>query len=127
MSPSEQLWIARLMIESSSEKRIYEMHASLCQTLANPKRLHLLDVLRDGELSVNELVQATGLPQANVSQHLSLLRDRGVVDMKRTGNTVYCRLATPKIIKAYDLIREVLLDRLAESRQLAKQITRSAL
>lgn len=109
-----------------SEERMYELHAALCQTLANPRRLRLLNLLRGRELSVNELAKAMGLPQANVSQHLSVLRERGVVETRREGVTIYYEVANPKMIKACDLVREVLMDRLAKTRELVKHVAKSA-
>ncbi len=114
------------MVGIGPEQRIYELHAGLCQTLANPRRLNLLNLLRDGERSVGELAEATGLPQANVSQHLGVLRERGVVETRRDGVTIYYRIANPKMIKACDLVREVLLERLAETHELAKRVTKTA-
>lgn len=113
------------MPQDLPEERIVELHAALCQTLANTSRLKLLNLLRDGELSVNELARAIGLPQANVSQHLAVLRERGVVETRREGVTIYYRIANPKMIKACDLVREVLMDRLAEARQLVKHAMKS--
>lgn len=84
------------------------MHAEICKTFSNPTRLELLNLLRNGELSVSDLVNKTGLTQTNVSQHLAIMRSKGVVIAKRKGPNTYYRIAKPKIIKAFDIIREVL-------------------
>ena len=52
------------------DKKIYEMHAEICKTLANPKRLEIIDALRDGEKNVSELASTAKINQANISQHL---------------------------------------------------------
>ena len=109
-----------------ADAKIFELHAALCQTLANPVRLRILALLRDGERSVNELAHSLGVPQANVSQHLSVLRERNVVTTRREGVSIYYKIAYPKIVKACDLIREVLLDQLAQASEFAKQAARSA-
>ena len=96
------------------DKLIFQRHADLCQTLASPIRLELLSLLRDGDKRVNELAELTELNQANVSQHLSLLRSKGIVIARREGTNIYYRIANPKIIRACDLIRQVLIEQAAE-------------
>jgi ArsR family transcriptional regulator len=104
-----------------TDDKIFELHASLCQTLANSVRLRILRLLRDGEMAVNEIARQLGVPQANISQHLSVLRERNVLTTRREGVSIYYRIAYPKIIKACDLIREVLFEQMAESRQLVQR------
>jgi ArsR family transcriptional regulator len=67
------------------DRDFFCMHSELCKTLANDKRQMILAALRDGELSVGELVDATGIPQANLSQHLAKMRANGVVRSRREG------------------------------------------
>ncbi len=99
------------------DKQIYRRHAELCQTLANPTRLEILSLLRDGEKRVNDLVEQTGLGQANISQHLALLRSKGLLATRREGTRIYYRIANPKITRACELIREVLVEQAAEHAQ----------
>lgn len=80
----------------------------MCKGLADPKRLLIIDSLRDGELSVTEICSQLDLPQANVSQHLAILRDKGLVRTRRDGQYVYYSLSSAKIIEAMDLLREVM-------------------
>jgi ArsR family transcriptional regulator, virulence genes transcriptional regulator len=94
------------------DRHLYKLHAGICHTLANPKRLEIIDKLRDQELSVTELADALEISQANLSQHLSLMRQRGIVITRREGLNVFYRLSNPKIIKACDLMRQVLLENL---------------
>jgi DNA-binding transcriptional ArsR family regulator len=94
------------------DRQLYKLHAGICHTLANPKRLEIIDKLRDQELSVTELTEALEISQANLSQHLSLMRQRGIVTTRREGLNVFYRLSNPKIIKACDLMRQVLLENL---------------
>ena len=82
----------------------------MCKTISNPRRQAILDTIRNGEMTVSELIKETGISQANLSQHLSILRSKGVVNTRRDGNNVYYSLSNLKIIKAYDLISEVLED-----------------
>ena len=103
-----------------ADSQLYELHASICQTLANPKRLEVIDRLRDGEQSVSELAEAMKISQANLSQHLAVMRQRGIVATRREGLNVYYRLSNPKIIKACDLMRQVLLEHLEAGAELAR-------
>jgi len=94
------------------DRQLYKLHAGICHTLANPKRLEIIDKLRDQELSVTELTEALEISQANLSQHLSLMRQRGIVTTRREGLNIFYKLSNPKIIKACDLMRQVLLENL---------------
>lgn len=104
------------------EQRLYELHAQMCQVFTSPKRLEILNILRDKELSVGELTRIAKLRQANLSQHLSILREKGIVKTRRAGTTIYYSLANPKIIKAFDIIREMLLERLAQTEKLSQDL-----
>jgi DNA-binding transcriptional ArsR family regulator len=103
-----------------SNRRLYELHASICQTLSNPKRLEVIDCLRDGELTVIRLAEVTNISQANLSQHLGLMRDKGILIARREGVNVYYRLSNPKITQACDLMRQVLLENLEAAGELAE-------
>ncbi len=103
------------------DQEFYCLHSELCKTLANPKRQMILDELRNGESTVNEIVNRTGISQANLSQHLSIMRARGILNAKRDGVRVYYSIANPKIIKAFDLISEVLTESLGEQNNTIKK------
>lgn len=103
------------------EDRAYRLHAEICSTLANPKRLKIISILREKELSAGELLSILKVPKANLSQHMALLKHKGVVIARREGNTVYYRLARPKILKAFDLMRELLFEVLEDQQKLLKQ------
>jgi ArsR family transcriptional regulator, virulence genes transcriptional regulator len=103
-----------------ADRQLYELHAAICQTLANPKRLEIIDRLRDGEMPVSELAEAMGISQANLSQHLAVMRQKGIVTTRRAGLNIYYRLSNPKIIKACDLMRQVLLEYLEAGAALAR-------
>ncbi len=104
------------------EQRLYEMHAGMCKVFTSPKRLEILNLLRNKELSVGQLAKLAGIRQANISQHLSLLREKGIVKTRRSGVSIYYSLANPKIIKAFDIIREMLLERLAQTEKLSQDM-----
>jgi len=108
--------------KSPIDRRIYRLHAELCKTLSNPIRLEILSLLRDGEKSVSELANFTGVRQATISQHLAVLRQRAVVSTRKEGANIFYTVANPKIVKACDMIREVLFEQMAEVEKLAKKV-----
>ncbi len=97
---------------ATTREELLQLHASVCKGLADAKRLLIINALRDGELSVGEICENLGLPQANVSQHLAVLRDKGLVRPRRNGQFVYYSLSSRKIIEAMDLLREVMAEQL---------------
>ncbi len=99
---------------------IYEMQAAISKTMAHPIRLAILHFLRDGEKTVNEIVQTIGASQSNVSQHLALMRQRQIVRTRKTGSTIFYRVSSPKISQACDMVREVLIEQLGHNRDIAK-------
>jgi len=94
------------------KKQFYILHADICKTISNPNRQEILDTIRDKEMTVTELIKITGISQANLSQHLAMLRSKGVVLTRRERNNIYYSIADMRIIKAYDLLSEVLQDSL---------------
>ena len=107
------------------DDQVYALHASVCQTLANPTRLKILNALRDQEISVAELARRTGTSMPNLSQHLAILRQRRVVLTRREGVTIYYRIANPKILQAFDIMRDVLFEQLSEGRRLVAAVDRA--
>ena len=103
----------------SQRRLLFERHAAVCQVFSNRVRLELLDALRDGELAVGELVERVGASASNVSQHLALMRERGAVVSRRDGASVYYRVRDPRILGAFDLMRELLLDQIRSQSELA--------
>ncbi len=104
------------------DRKLYEMQAQLCKTLSNPKRLEILDVLKDaGEVTVNALSEALEIPKANTSQHLAVLRQAGVVNSRRDGINVYYSLRSERISEACALTRQILLERLEDQIAMVKK------
>ena len=82
----------------------------ICKAIADPKRLLIINELRDGPRSVGDVAAALGLPQPNVSQHLAVLRDRGIVSTRRSGTSIFYDLTSTKVIDAVDLLREFMAE-----------------
>lgn len=104
---------------------LYERHAEICKTLSNPKRLEIINSLRNKERSVNELVKLAKLSQSNISQHLTILRQNNLVSTRRKGKNIYYKLAYPEMIKACDIMRKILFKQLKKSGSLAKTVRRN--
>ena len=97
------------------DKKLYELQTELCKTLSNPKRLEILDILKEEkEISVNQLAERLEIPKANTSQHLAVLRQAGVVATRKDGINVYYSLRSEKISEACALTRAILLERLED-------------
>lgn len=104
------------------ESQICRLHAEICQTLANPKRLKIINILREKEISAGELQKMLGIPKANLSQHMAVLKQKGIVSARKEGNTVYYRLARPKIARACDIMREVLFEVIESQQELLSEV-----
>lgn len=93
-----------------TDKAIFEMQAEICKTLTNPKRIEILNCLRNEEKTVTELVDTLGASKANVSQHLAVMRHKGILTTRRDGVNIYYRVSNPKVIEACALMKEVLFE-----------------
>ena len=98
-----------------AEEELYRLQAEFCKGMAHPKRIHILRTLKDGEKTVNELARLTGLQQANVSQHLALLRQFGLLSSRRDGTSIYYSISDPRIVEACELVRTCIGERLKKS------------
>lgn len=114
--------MGRKVKEKGFDSKVFEMHAEVCKTLANHKRLEILYSLKEGEHSVTELVNKLALPKANVSQHLAVLRNKGVVTARREGINIFYAISNYKIIQACTLMREVLTEYLASKQKACKPV-----
>ena len=96
------------------EDQIYAYHAEMCQVFSHPKRLEAINVLRDGEMTVSELAQRLGLTVGNLSQHLSMMKERHILLSRKEGNMVYYRIMNPKLIRCFDMMREMLFEQIRQ-------------
>lgn len=108
-----------------TDRGLYKLHAGICHILANPKRLEIIDLLRGGELTVAELTATLEISQSNLSQHLSLMRERGILSVRREGLKAFYSMSSPKILQACELMREVLVEHLDAEANLARGASRT--
>ena len=100
----------RTQHSAAMERELYQCHADMCKVFSHPTRLELLNVLREKEMSVGDLASRLNVAIGNLSQHLNMMKQRRVLASRKDGNVVYYRLANPKMLRAFDLIREILLE-----------------
>lgn len=96
-------------MSSENNHQLLSLYSNLLKVLANSKRLEIIHLLRNQSLTVSELQSMTAIPQANLSQHLSLLRENKIVSAKRDGKEIHYLLTHPELITACDIIRQTLL------------------
>ena len=85
-----------------------EFHAAVCKTFAHLKRLEILNILKMGELTASEITHELGATKANTSQHLALMRMRGILKTRWNGTNVYYRMAHNKLAAACNLMQDAL-------------------
>ena len=103
-------------------RELYKIHAEMRKVFSNSTRLEILNLLRDKQLSVTELIEKTNLSQANISQHLSIMKSKGIVTSNRKGKNIYYKLTNPKTIKAFDIIRDVLAEKLKKNGKIVEEL-----
>ncbi|PKN01136.1 MAG: transcriptional regulator [Elusimicrobia bacterium HGW-Elusimicrobia-1] len=101
---------------------IYELHAEVCKTLANPVRLMIINTLRAKKMCASEVLKKVKTNKVILSQHMSLLVEQGVVTAERKGRNVFYELSNPDIIKACDIMRKVLVRNLQKNKRLLGKI-----
>ena len=99
-----------------------EYKASVFQALAHPTRVAIVEVLADGEASAGALQEQLGVEQANLSQHLAILRSRQIVAHRKEGNQVFYSLRDKVIVRVLALMRQHFLANLNEAAQMLGEI-----
>ncbi len=92
--------------------------ASVFQALSHPTRIAILELLREGELSAGKLQERLGIEQANLSQHLAILRSRQLVVNRKEGNQVFYSAKSPVLLDILDILRQHFQANLAEAIQI---------
>jgi len=86
--------------KSSSKKEIYERCSEIFKTMSNPKRLEIMNIIKNKEVTVNEISKELGTRKSNTSQHLAYLRYVGIVVARRLGKNIFYKLVDPRILEA---------------------------
>jgi ArsR family transcriptional regulator len=98
-----------------AEEELYRLQAEFCKGLAHPKRIQILRTLKSGEKTVNELSKLTGISQSNMSQHLAVLRQLGLLNTRRDGTNIYYAISDNRIVEACELVRSCIGERLKKA------------
>ncbi|HEV3498376.1 MAG TPA: metalloregulator ArsR/SmtB family transcription factor [Actinomycetes bacterium] len=107
------------MGDRATKTALFDEFARAAKALASGRRLELLDVLANGERTVEVVAGEVGLSVANTSQHLQILRQAGLVASRREGTSVHYRLAAPEVFELWRTLRTLAASRLAEVERLA--------
>jgi DNA-binding transcriptional ArsR family regulator len=108
--------------DKSLQEQILQMQCEICKSLAHSVRLQIVDRLNRGEASASELIENLGISKGNLSKHMSLLVQSGIVIPLRNGKRVFYRLTDPEIHKACSIMRTLLYNRLEQEGKLASAI-----
>ena len=107
------------MAHRAAKTALFDEFARAGKALASGRRIELLDVLANGERTVEALAREVGLSVANTSQHLQVLRQAGLVAGRRQGTSIFYRLAAPEVFQLWQALRSLAASRLAEVERLA--------
>lgn len=98
--------------------------SEIFQGLANPTRIAIVELLRDGELSAGKLIEKLGIEQANASQHLSVLRSKQIVVSRKVGNQVFYSIRDHALIEVLDILRRYFYSQLSSTVIMMKEAAR---
>jgi len=96
--------------------------AEFFKALAHPVRIHILELLRAGELSVTELQDKLEIESSSVSQQLAVLRNKNILETRKAGTTVYYRMRDPEIFELLDVARRIFNNHLVDTRSMLEQL-----
>lgn len=105
-----------------SKAEFYNLHSDLCKAIFNPKRLAIIDALRDNRMNVNDLSERLKTSQSNISQHLAILKSKSLVVSVKDGSNTYYSISNPKILKAYDLVSEIIKDKFKSDNKILNEM-----
>ncbi len=112
----------RLKTGGDLSRALYERHAEMCKVFSNSTRLMILNVLRETEMTVAAISEKLGIALGTVSPHLLMMKRQRVLGSRKDGNQVFYRLANPKMLQAFDLIREILYEQMSQEGVLTRQL-----
>jgi ArsR family transcriptional regulator len=102
--------------------QLSQFKAEFFKALAHPLRIRIMDVLRGGEIGVNDLSTRLGVAQANLSQQLAILRGRSLVVRRKSGSKVFYSIHDPSIFRLLDVAWEIFNNHLVNVKNLLSQL-----
>jgi DNA-binding transcriptional ArsR family regulator len=101
-----------------------QFKSEIFQGLANPTRIAIVELLRDGELTAGQLIEKLGIEQANASQHLAVLRSKQIVVNRKVGNQVFYSIRDHALIEVLDILRRYFYSQLSSTVSMLKEVAR---
>lgn len=105
-------------------KQVFELHAEICKALGHPLRIEIIDLLSNKELCFSDILENTGGIKSTLSQHLSIMVDKGILKSRKDSRCNYFSLASPKVARACGLMREVLIENVDKQKKVLQKFTR---
>jgi len=105
--------------------KVYTELARVTKAMANPHRLEIIELLAQGEFSVEQIAEQTSVPIANASQHLQVLKNAQLVEVARLGNFIFYRLSNDNVFKAWKALRELGVERIESIEKVVKEFRKS--
>lgn len=102
-------------VDTGRQDALRRFKAEVFRVLAHPTRIHVVECLRDGELAVSAILERVAVEPANLSQHLGMLRSKGLVSTRKEGNQVFYSLRDPLLIEVLDTMRRYFQAHLEEA------------
>lgn len=103
-------------------KELYTLHAEFCKFMANPKRIEILFLLGGKEMCVEDMASAMEIKVPNLSQHLAVMREKGVVEARREGTKMYYTLTNPKTLQACIVMREAMVEQMEKQMEMVRSV-----
>jgi len=104
------------------EKIVFKLHADFCKFMGNPKRIEIMFILGVQEKCVDEIAKEMKINIANVSQHLSVMKDRGVVEARREGVRIYYKISNPRTLEACIIMRDLMIEQCNKRAEMLQKI-----
>ena len=101
---------------------IYKVKAEFFKTLGHPARIRILEVLKEGERPVSELIPEVGLEASHLSQQLGVMRRANLIQARKVGSSVYYSVADPKLFELLETAKLILRNSLTETQELLEQM-----
>jgi ArsR family transcriptional regulator len=109
----------------ASRRPIFRIKAEFFKTLGHPARVRILELLRDGELTVGELQSALELDSSGTSQHLAAMRRQGILEVRREGTRAYYKVRDPRTFQLLEIARQLISSHLEETQALLGELDES--
>ncbi|HYK87484.1 MAG TPA: metalloregulator ArsR/SmtB family transcription factor [Acidobacteriota bacterium] len=110
------------MTNKQAARKIFALQCQICKSMAHPMRLEIVDLLNKHDMSAAALLEELETSKANLSKHMTILIQAGIVDGRRDGREVSYRLTYPEIHEACRIMRSILYRRLKQGEKLASTI-----